>query len=90
MQLVTIMKIIATRAINTASQRFVGGAGLYWANPGARLTNAEAIARSIDELQAELEQLKTALGAKDAAELEKFFAEGKSGRDGWLESLEKK
>lgn len=47
MQLVTIMKIIATRAINTASQRFVGGAGLYWANPGARLTNAEASATGI-------------------------------------------
>ena len=37
------------------------------------LTNAEAIARSIDDLHAELEQLKTALGAKDAAALEKFF-----------------
>ena len=68
--------------------RLASGSPSMWRD--IALTNAEAIARSIDELQAELEQLKTALGAKDAAELEKFFAEGKSGRDGWLESLEKK
>ena len=54
------------------------------------LNNAEAIARSIDDLQVELEQLKTALGAKDTEALEKFFAEGKSGRDEWLASWEKK
>jgi prephenate dehydrogenase len=68
--------------------RLASGSPSMWRD--IALTNAEAIARSIDELQAELEQLKTALGAKDAEVLEKFFAEGKSGRDGWLTSLEKK
>ncbi len=68
--------------------RLASGSPSMWRD--IALTNAEAITRSIDELQAELEQLKTALGAKDAAELENFFAEGKSGRDGWIASLEKK
>ena len=68
--------------------RLASGSPSMWRD--IALTNAEAIARSIDELQVELEQLKTALGAKDAEALEKFFAEGKSGRDGWLASLEKK
>ena len=54
------------------------------------LTNAEAIARSIDDLQAELEQLKTALNTKNAGALKDFFAKGKSGRDEWLASWEKK
>ena len=68
--------------------RLASGSPSMWRD--IALTNAEAIARSIDELQAELEQLKTALVVKDAAALEKFFTEGKSGRDGWLASLEKK
>ena len=68
--------------------RLASGSPPMWRD--IALTNAEAIARSIDDLQAELEQLKTALGAKDAAALEKFFAEGKSGRDEWLASWEKK
>jgi len=68
--------------------RLASGSPSMWRD--IALTNAEAIARSIDELQAELEQLKTALGAKDAAELEKFFTEGKSLRDEWLADWEKK
>lgn len=68
--------------------RLASGSPSMWRD--IALTNAEAIARSIDDLQAELEQLKTALGAKDTAALEKFFAEGKSGRDEWLASWEKK
>ena len=68
--------------------RLASGSPSMWRD--IAFTNAEAIARSIDDLQAELEQLKTALGAKDAAALEKFFAEGKSGRDEWLASWEKK
>jgi prephenate dehydrogenase len=68
--------------------RLASGSPSMWRD--IALTNAEAIARSIDDLHAELEQLKTALGAKDAAALEKFFAEGKSGRDEWLASWEKK
>ena len=68
--------------------RLASGSPSMWRD--IALTNAEAITRSIDELQAELEQLKTALGAKDAAALENFFAEGKSDRDGWIASLEKK
>ena len=68
--------------------RLASGSPLMWRD--IALTNAEAIARSIDDLQAELEQLKTALGTKDAVALEIFFAEGKSGRDEWLASWEKK
>ena len=68
--------------------RLASGSPPMWRD--IALTNAEDIARSIDDLQTELEQLKIALSAKDAGSLEKFFAEGKSGRDGWLASLEKK
>ena len=68
--------------------RLASGSPPMWRD--IALTNAEDIARSIDELQTELEQLKIALSSKDAGSLEKFFAEGKSGRDGWLASLEKK
>lgn len=40
MQLVTMMNMIATKAINTASQRFVGGAAFCWANQGTRVAKA--------------------------------------------------
>jgi prephenate dehydrogenase len=48
------------------------------------LDNAEAIAVAVEDLQAEIGRLKTALSEKDAAALEKFFAEGQSARDDWL------
>ena len=68
--------------------RLASGTPSMWRD--IALNNAEAIARSIDELLVELEQLKIALGAKDAAALEKFFAEGKSFRDEWMAGWEKK
>ena len=68
--------------------RLASGSPSMWRD--IALTNAEAIARSIDDLQAELEQLKTALNTKNAGALKDFFAKGKSGRDEWLASWEKK
>jgi len=46
--------------------------------------NAAAIAAALEDLQAEIGRLKTALSEKDAAALENFFAEGQSARDDWL------
>ena len=46
--------------------------------------NAAAIAAALEDLQAEIGRLKTALSEKDAAALENFFAEGQSVRDDWL------
>ena len=46
--------------------------------------NAAAIAAALEDLQAEIDRLKTALSEKDAAALENFFAEGQSARDDWL------
>ena len=50
--------------------------------------NAAAIAAALEDLQAEIGRLKTALSEKDAAALEKFFAEGQSARDDWLAGRE--
>ena len=52
------------------------------------LDNAEAIAAALEDLQSEIGRLKTALSEKDAAALEKFFAEGQSARDDWLAGRE--
>jgi len=48
------------------------------------LDNAGAIAAAVEDLQNELSQLRAALNAKDAAALEKFFAEGQAARESWL------
>lgn len=48
------------------------------------LDNAGAIAAAVEDLQTELSQLRAALNAKDAAALEKFFAEGQAARESWL------
>ena len=48
------------------------------------LDNAEAIAAAVEDLQNELSQLRSALNAKDAAALEKFFAQAQSHRADWL------
>jgi prephenate dehydrogenase len=48
------------------------------------LDNAEAIAAAVEDLQNDLSQLRSALNAKDAAALEKFFAQAQSHRADWL------
>ena len=48
------------------------------------MDNSDAIAAALEDLQAEIGRLKTALSEKDAAALEKYFAEGQAARDGWL------
>jgi prephenate dehydrogenase len=48
------------------------------------LDNAEAIAAAVEDLQNELSQLRSALNAKDAPALEKFFAQAQSHRADWL------
>ncbi|MDP7011781.1 MAG: prephenate dehydrogenase/arogenate dehydrogenase family protein [Verrucomicrobiota bacterium] len=68
--------------------RLASGSPPMWRD--IALTNADAIARSIDDLQVELERVKAALDAKDAVALETFFTEGQFSRDQWLQSLEKK
>ncbi len=50
--------------------------------------NAAAIAAALEDLQAEIGRLKTAVSEKDAAALENFFAEGQSARDDWLAGRE--
>ena len=52
------------------------------------MDNAAAIAMALEDLQTEIDRLKTALSEKDAAALEKFFAEGQIARDGWLAGRE--
>ena len=50
--------------------------------------NAPAIEQAIDDLQAELSTLKTALNAREAASLETFFAKGQEFRQQWIAGLE--
>ena len=54
------------------------------------LDNSDAIATALEDLQSEIDRLKTALLEKDAAALEKFFAEGQIARDSWLVDGERK
>ena len=62
--------------------RLASGSPPMWRD--IALTNAKAISQAIDDLQAELRQVKKALKTKDALALESFFAEGKSARDQWI------
>ena len=66
--------------------RLASGSPAMWRD--IALDNAESIAAALDELQAEVSDLKEALGARDSAALEKFFAEGKKHRDDWIAGLE--
>ena len=66
--------------------RLASGSPEMWRD--IALDNAEAIAAALDEMQAELTGLKVALGARDAAALEQFFAKGKTHRDDWITGLE--
>ena len=50
--------------------------------------NAAAIATALEDLQAEIGRLKTALSEKDAAALEKFFTQSQAARDGWMAGRE--
>jgi prephenate dehydrogenase len=54
------------------------------------LDNSDAIATALEDLQSEIDRLKTALLEKDAAALEKFFTEGQIARDSWLVDGERK
>ena len=67
--------------------RLASGSPNLWRD--IALTNAEAIIASINGLQNELQKLQAALHARDAAQLEAFFAKGQTLRDDWLKSLEK-
>ena len=67
--------------------RLASGSPNLWRD--IALTNAEAIADPIDGVQNELQKLQAALHAKDAAQLEAFFAKGQTLRDDWLKSSEK-
>ena len=66
--------------------RLASGSPEMWRD--IALDNAEAIAAALDELQAEVSDLKEALDARDSAALEKFFAKGKKHRDDWIAGLE--
>ena len=50
--------------------------------------NAAAIATALEDFQAEIGRLKTALSEKDVAALEEFFAQGQAARDGWMAGRE--
>ncbi len=67
--------------------RLASGSPNLWRD--IALTNAEAIIASINGLQNELQKLQAALHARDAAQLEAFFAKGQTLRDDWLKSSEK-
>ena len=66
--------------------RLASGSPEMWRD--IALDNAEAIAAALDELQAEVSDLKEALDARDSTALERFFAEGKTHRDNWIAGVE--
>jgi len=68
--------------------RLASGSPEMWRD--IALDNAEAIAAALDEMQAEVAGLKSALKARDAAALEKFFADGQTHRDDWLAARKEK
>ena len=67
--------------------RLASGSPELWRD--IALTNAEAIAASIDGVQNELEKLQAALRTGNSAQLEAFFSKGQMRRDDWLKGLEK-
>ncbi len=62
--------------------RLAAGSAPLWRD--IALANPEAIAAAVADLQGELDRLRGALDAKDAAALEKFFEDGQSLRGEWL------
>ena len=66
--------------------RLASGSPAMWCD--IAMDNAPAIEQAIDDLQAELATLKTALNAREAAALEKFFAKGQEFRQQWIAGLE--
>ena len=66
--------------------RLASGSPELWRD--IAITNAEAIAVSIDGGQNELEELQAALRTGNAAQLEAFFSKGQMRRDDWLKGLE--
>ena len=72
----------------TDTTRLASGSPTMWRD--IALTNAEAIQKAIDDLQAELSELKKVLAVKDADALENFFKKSKISRDQWLEGEGKK
>ena len=66
--------------------RLASGSPAMWRD--IAMDNAPAIEQAIDDLQAELATLKTALNAREAAALETFFAKGQEFRQQWIAGLE--
>ena len=66
--------------------RLASGSPAMWRD--IAMDNAPAIERAIDDLQAELATLKTALNAREVADLETFFAKGQKFRQQWIAGLE--
>ena len=57
-------------------------------HPWTMRQTVNAIEQAIDDLQAELATLKTALNAREATALETFFAKGQEFRQQWVTGLE--
>ena len=68
------------------STRLADGAAPMWRD--IALANPKAIAAALDDLQEELDGLRTALEAGDAETLEQFFDEGRRLRADWLKGRE--
>ena len=66
--------------------RLASGSPAMWRD--IALDNAPAIEHAIDDLQAELATLKTALKTREATALETFFAKGQEFRQQWITGLE--
>lgn len=66
--------------------RLASGSPAMWRD--IALDNAPAIEHAIDDLQAELATLKTALNTREATALETFFAKGQESRQQWITGLE--
>ena len=65
--------------------RLASGSSAMWRD--IAMDNAPAIEQAIDDLQAELATLKTALNAREATALETFFAKGQEFRQQWITGL---
>jgi prephenate dehydrogenase len=52
------------------------------------MANPKAIVAALDDLQEELDGLRTALEVEDAEALEQFFDEGRRLRSDWLKGRE--
>jgi len=68
------------------STRLADGAAPMWRD--IAMANPKAIVAALDDLQEELDGLRTALEVEDAEALEQFFDEGRRLRSGWLKGRE--